>query len=227
SERFDTEYPFDLALYQARHYYANIVMPYGSQVQKALEVLSKLEIDMIATSHGLIWTKHVPDLLENYTHWSNNDTDPEKAVIVYDTMWKSTAKIAGAIANAFENNGIKVMKYNLKYSRRSDIMADLLTARYICVGSPTINSTILPNVAGFLYYMKGMAPKKRIGMAFGSYGWGGQSIDIVHHLLGDEKECGFEMLEPIKTQYIPDAETLKNITKQTEENIKKHMEETK
>lgn len=225
SERFDTEYPFDLALYQARHYYANIVMPYGSQVQKALAVLSKLEIEMIATSHGLIWTKHVPDLIEHYAHWANNDTDPQKAVIVYDTMWKSTAKIACAIANAFENLGIKVRKYNLKNSNRSDIMADILDAGYICVGSPTINSTILPNVAGFLYYMKGMAPKKRIGMAFGSYGWGGQSIDIVHHLLGNEKECGFEMLEPVRTQYIPDEETLKNITKQTEENIKKHMEE--
>ena len=117
--------------------------------------------------------------------------------------------------------------FNLKESLRSDIMTEVLTARYICVGSPTINSTILPDVAGFLYYMKGLAPKKRIGLAFGSYGWGGQSIDAVNHMLGDAKECGFEMLEPIRVQYVPDAETLTNITQKIEQNLKKYMEETK
>ncbi|MBM4399168.1 MAG: FprA family A-type flavoprotein, partial [Candidatus Cloacimonetes bacterium] len=99
------------------------------------------------------------------------------------------------------------------------------TARYICVGSPTLNSSILPTVAAFIYYLKGLSPKDRIGLAFGSYGWGGQSIDILQNLLGDEKECGFAMMQPVKVQYIPDEETLTKITQQVEQNIKQYMEE--
>ncbi len=226
SERFDSDYPVDLALYEAKNYYANIVMPYGSQVQKALETVEKLDIEIIAPSHGVIWKDHIPEIISNYKLWANNDTDPNKAVIIYDTMWKSTQKMAYAIARAFENKGMQIRMFNLKNSLRSDIMTELLTARYICVGSPTINSTILPDVAGFLYYMKGLAPKKRIGLAFGSYGWGGQSIDLVNKLMGDEKECGLEMMEPVKAQYVPDEETLQKITKQIEENLKIYMEET-
>lgn len=92
------------------------------------------------------------------------------------------------------------------------------------MGSPTINSSILPTVAAFLYYLKGLSPKDRVGLAFGSYGWGGQSIPILHQLLGDPKECGFDMLDPIKVQYVPDAATLTNITKELEQKIKTKME---
>jgi flavorubredoxin len=225
AERYDADYSFDLALQAAKHYYANIVMPYGSQVQKALEAVGGLEITMIAPSHGLIWTKHIPEIIEHYKNWSNNDTDAYKAVVIYDTMWKSTRKLALAIAGAFENLGIRVQMFNLKHSLRADIMMEVLTSRYICVGSPTLNSSMLPDAAGFLYYLKGLSPRKRIGLAFGSYGWGGQSIDLVHNLLGNEKECGFTMLEPVKVQYVPDRETLQKITKQVEQNLKQYMEE--
>jgi flavorubredoxin len=226
SERLDADHPLELTLDAARNYYANIVLPYGSQVQKALEVVGTLDLKMIAPSHGLIWTQHIPKILEQYKKWANNDTDPNRAIIIYDTMWKSTQKMAYAIANAFESQGMEFQMFNLKESLRSDIMTYLLTARYICVGSPTINSTILPNVAGFLYYLKGLAPKQRIGLAFGSYGWGGQGTEIVQHLLGDEKECGFEMLKPIRAQYIPDQETLQSITTQVQENLKKCKEKS-
>lgn len=225
SERFVVDYPFNIVMEEARKYYANIVLPYSKQVQKVLEAAAPLEIEMIAPSHGLIWTKHIPEILAAYKEWAYNVADPKKALIIYDTMWKSTQKMAYAIAEAFENLGINFRMLNLQENHISDIMTQIITAKYICVGSPTLNSSILPTVAAFLYYLKGLSPKNRIALAFGSYGWGGQSIDIVHNLLGDPKECGFEMMEPIKVQYIPDEVTLKDITKQVEENIKKTMEE--
>jgi flavorubredoxin len=225
SQRLEEDYPFNIAMEEARKYYANIVLPYGKQVQKVLEAAASLDIEMICPSHGLVWTKHIPEIIAAYKDWAYNVADPDKALIIYDTMWKSTKQIAYAIANAFENLGIHIRIFNLQENHISDIMTQIITAKYICVGSPTLNSSILPTVAAFLYYLKGLSPKNRIGMAFGSYGWGGQSIDIVHHMLGDEKECGFEMIDPIRVQYIPDTETLKNITKQTEENIKKIKEE--
>jgi flavorubredoxin len=207
---------------EARKYYANIVLPYGKQVQKVLEAAGGLDIGMIAPSHGLIWDAHLKDILAAYHEWAFNVASSNKALIIYDTMWHSTQKMAYAIADAFENLGIHIRMYNLQENHISDIMTQIITAKYICVGSPTLNSSILPTTAGFLYYLKGLSPKNRVGLAFGSYGWGGQSIDIVHNMLGDPKECGFEMLDPIRVQYIPDEETLQNITKKVETDISKH-----
>jgi len=85
-----------------------------------------------------------------------------------------------------------------------------------------LNNGILPSIASFLTYFKGLAPKNRIGMAFGSYGWGGQSIGIVENIL--KEECKFDMLESIKIQYIPTPEQLKQVTEKVEKqlpNIKK------
>ncbi len=225
SERFEAEYPFNLVMEEARKYYANIVLPYSKQVQNVLKAAASLDIEMIAPSHGLIWTEHIPEILAAYHDWAYNIAKQDKALIIYDTMWKSTQKIAYAIADAFENMGIHIWMYNLQENHISDIMTQVINAKYICVGSPTLNSSILPTVAAFLYYLKGLSPKNRIGLAFGSYGWGGQSVEIVHNLLGDAKECGFEMMEPIRLQYIPDKETLNNVTKQVEDNLKKYMEE--
>jgi flavorubredoxin len=225
SERLVKDYPFNIVMEEACKYYANIVLPYSKQVQKVLEAAAPLDIEMICPSHGLVWTEHIPDIIKAYTDWAYNVADKHTALIIYDTMWHSTQKMAYAIAEAFENQGINIRMYNLQETHMSDIMTQVITAKYICVGSPTLNSSILPTVAGFLYYLKGLSPDNRIGLAFGSYGWGGQSVDIVNNLLGDAKECGFEMMQPIRTQYIPDEATLQQITKQTEQQIKPFMEE--
>ena len=212
SERFDAAYPFNILMEEAKKYYANIVLPYSSQVNKALESVSELEIEMIAPSHGIIWQNHIPEIVAEYKKWAANRTD-KKALIIYDSMWGSTVKIAYAIGNAFENKGIEKRMLNLRHNHISDIMTEVLTAGYICVGSPTLNNNMLPTVAAFLTYLKGLAPKNRTGLAFGSYGWGGQSIGQVEDIL---KSCGFEMLDQIRIQYIPDEEVLKAITGKVE-----------
>lgn len=217
SERFDDEYPANIIMEEARKYYANIVLPYGKQVQKVLEAAGELDFDTVCPSHGLIWRKHVAAIINEYHKWAKNEAE-DKAVIIYDTMWKSTEKIAGVIREAFETLDIPVQMANLQHNHISDIMTELITAKYICVGSPTLNNNILPTVASFLTYMKGLAPKERIGMAFGSYGWGGQSVGIVEDIL---KECGFTMMPSIKVQYIPSGEQLNEIGAQILEQLKK------
>ena len=224
NERLVEEYHLSIALEEAKKYYANIVLPYSRMVQKVLEAAAPLELEMIAPSHGLIWTEHTPQILAAYTDWANNVADPGRALVIWDTMWKSTQMMAQAIAQGFENRGIKARMLNLQTNHISDIMTDVMDAKYICVGSPTINSSILPTVAAFIYYLKGLSPKERIGLAFGSYGWGGQSVPILQQMLGDPKECGFTMLEPIKTLYIPDSKTLKGITQNIESQLLKLQE---
>ncbi|MFA6635627.1 MAG: FprA family A-type flavoprotein [Candidatus Omnitrophota bacterium] len=207
TERFDSEMEWDVIRSEAAKYYANIVMPYGAQVTKALDAVSKLDVDTIAPSHGIIWREHIGKIIELYREWSANITQ-KKAVIVYDTMWHSTEKIAGAVFRAFDESGIKAIPMNLASNHISDIITEILTARYICVGSSTLNNGLLPQAAAFLTYMKGLAPKNRKALAFGSYGWGGQSIDQIDEVL---KSCGFETFEKIKIQWVPSGEELADI----------------
>ncbi len=215
SERFDDEYPIEIILDEAAKYYANIVLPYGEQVKQEFAAAAGLDIQTIAPSHGLIWRKHIPDIFKHYQRWVSNSTD-KKALIIYDSMWNSTEKMAYAIQNAFESKGYATRLFNLHLSHISDIMTEVLTAEYVCVGSPTLNNNMLPTVASFLTYLKGLAPKGRKGLAFGSYGWGGQSIGQVDEIL-----CGLKwtMLEPVKYNYVPDQQSLSEITKTIESQL--------
>ncbi len=207
-ERFDDEIEQWLVMEEAKKYYANIVLSYGKQVCKALEAVSDYELELIAPAHGIIWRSYCSEITAGYHRWANNRTS-EKAIIVYDTMWNSTRIIAETIYRAFEEEGVKVTMANLATNHISDIMTELVDAKYICVGSPTLNNNMLPTVAAFLTYLKGLAPKERVGLAFGSYGWGGQSIDLVEDTL---RRCRFDLpVEKIKVNYIPDEKELDEI----------------
>ncbi len=215
SERFDDEYHIDAIVREAKKYYVNIVLPYSRQVQKALAAMADLDIEIIAPAHGMIWRSNVPVILEEYKKWAANQTE-EVALIIYDTMWNSTEMMAYAIEQGFEDRGIRTKMLNIQYNHISDIMTEVMTARYICVGSPTLNSSMLPAVGGFLTYFKGLAPKNRVGLAFGSYGWNGQSVRMIEDVL---KSCGFEMLTSISHRFIPDDETLHSIAEQVKREI--------
>ncbi|MDD5069459.1 MAG: FprA family A-type flavoprotein [Candidatus Omnitrophica bacterium] len=215
-ERFDDELGLAIAKEEAAKYYANIVLPYANQVNKALTELSGLSLKLICPSHGLIWRENIELIIDCYKAWAANKT-VNKAVIVYDTMWHSTEKIAQTINQAFVDLGINSRLMNLQFSHISDIMAEILDARYVCVGSPTLNNQILPTVGAFLTYLKGLAPKNRIGLAFGSYGWGGQSISQIEEIL---KESAFETLDKIKVNYVPHALELIEIKEKLIKNLK-------
>ncbi len=226
SERFAKDLPIGIVLEEAKKYYANIVLPYSKQVQKVLDAAKTLKIKMICPSHGVIWTEeNIHLIIDAYKQWAYNISDQHYGLVIYDTMWKSTQIMAIAIHETFEKLGIRSKLLNLQANHVSDIMTDIIDARFIAVGSPTLNSSILPTVAAFVYYLKGLSPKDRIGLAFGSYGWGGQSIPILQQLLGDEKECCFEMLEPVKVQYIPTKEDLEAIKTKLEQQLKPKLEE--
>ena len=208
-ERLDTECDLPEAYIQARKYYANIVQPYGMQTGKALNALAGLEISAICPSHGIIWTKHIPEIMALYKSWVANEFD-DTAIVVYDTMWHSTEAMAHAIESAFLACGMKPRLYNLHYCHNSDIIADAMTAKYIAVGSPTLNNNIMPSVASFLTYFKGLTGNKKKFIAFGSYGWGGQSPDQVYEMLAASK-CE-ALLPAIKIAYKPSKEQLDKIS---------------
>lgn len=211
SKHFDTEVELDIVMQEAKKYYANILMPYGTQAAKALEIVKTLDMDMIAPSHGIIWTEHIQEILDKYAYFASADAE-ETALVVYDSMWHSTEAMASAVLEGFAKKGVTAKLYDLKENHISDIMTEVLKAKYIAVGSPTLNNTMLPTVAAFLCYMRGLAPKSKKAFAFGSYGWGGQSIPQVNEQL-KEMKCEI-ILEPIKLAYVPTTAQLNEITEQ-------------
>ena len=204
SERFDDECPPDIIMEEAKKYYANIVLPYGKAVQKELEAVSALDIKIIAPSHGVIWRSNLDKIIPLYQIWSKNETS-KKAVIIYDTMWHSTEIMANALMEVFEEKGFNTSMRNLQFNHISDIMSELIDAEYICVGSPTLNSTMMPSIAGFLTYMSGLAPKNRKAISFGSYGWGGKTMDEINNFFN---KSGFEIIGSEKIKYIPSEKDL-------------------
>ena len=189
SKHFDDEVGLPEVLEQAKKYYANIVMPYSRHVVKALKVLGGVEFDMIAPSHGVIWRSHVPEILEAYARWSSLEPD-DYAIVVYDSMWHTTENMALQIVEAFIEEGVPARLFDLKANHISDIMTEVLSAKYIAVGSPTLNNSMMPTVAAFLCYLKGLSPKNRIGIPFGSYGWGQTGPKEVAESL---EKCGFSL----------------------------------
>jgi flavorubredoxin len=207
-KHFDDEVELPSVMYEVRNYYANILMPFGSQAKKALAILEGLDIELIAPSHGIIWRSHIKEVLEAYRFFANGETE-DTALVIYDTMWHSTEKMAFYIAEGFARKGVNVKYLDLKLNDLSDVMTELLTARYLAVGSPTLDNGVTPDMGAFLTYLKGLAPKGKKGFAFGSYGWSGQSTAIVNQGLID---AGVEIImEPVRINYLPSKAQLKEL----------------
>ena len=122
-ERTDAECDLPEAFIQARKYYANIVQPYGMQTRKALDACAGLPIQTICPSHGIVWTKHIPEILALYKAWAAGEQD-DTAIVVFDTMWHSTEAMAHAIEDGMLACGLKPRLYNLHHCNNSDIIAD-------------------------------------------------------------------------------------------------------
>jgi len=205
SSRFDDEVGLDVIMPQAAKYYANILMPFGDLIVWAVDKLGGLQIDTIAPSHGIIWRSHIKTIVGAYASWGKGESK-KKALVIYDTMWGSTEKMALALAEGIISEGIEAKLYNLTKSDQSDIIKEVLDARAILVGSPTLNNGMFPTIAGFLCYLKGLRPKGKLGAAFGSHGWAGGAVKLVEQEL---EQVGVEVLDSgLAFKFVPEAEEI-------------------
>jgi len=181
-------------------YYYNIVLPFSPQVLNALKALGGLDFDMIAPDHGLIHRgkRGVGRILDAYARLAAQKPR-KRALIVYDSMWHATEKMAYAV-------GVPSRVMSLKRNHHSQVMTELARCGAVLAGSPTHNNGILPAMAAMLTYMKGLRPKNRVGGAFGSYGWSGEGPKILHDWLAS---MDMDLPAPfVKTQWTPGREGL-------------------
>ena len=207
SERFADEIDDDILEYEAAKYFANILLPLSSLVTRLLEKVGKLNItiNILAPDHGPIWRKDVNRMPEFYSKWAAQKLT-RKAVVVYDTMWQSTAVMARAIGDGLSAGGASVKLMPLRACHRSDVATEILDAGALLVGSPTMNNNMFPTVADALTYLRGLKPRNLIGTAFGSYGWTGEAVGQIKDVLSAMK---VELVgEGIKVRYVPDDDAL-------------------
>jgi flavorubredoxin len=203
SERFNDEVSQSQLMDHAAKYYANILTCYSVLIQKLLASVLEmgLKIDMICPDHGLIWRDNPMQIVEAYDRWSRQ-VAVKKAVIIYDTMWHSTESMAKAVADGLVEEGVPVKLMDLTVNHRSDIMTEVLDAKAIVVGSPTLNNGMLPRMADLLHYLRGLRPMYKLGAAFGSYGWSGEAVKLMNAELEAMK---VNIVHPgVRMQYVPD-----------------------
>lgn len=211
SKIFVDEVGIDIVIREAKKYYANIVNPYGTSVKKVMEALKNIPLKMIAPSHGLIWrnTSDIQTIIKKYNDWANN-TPGDKILIVYNTMWHSTEKLAKqCYIKATEKFPAEM--FDLEIADISDVVAEIPDAKLVLFGSSILHNQILPQMAGLLTYLTGLKFKNRKAWTFGSYGWSNVPFEKFEK---DIKSAGFDLLSNgYYVQFVPDKNNLVEIQK--------------
>lgn len=209
SGRFDDEVDQEVLMEEAVTYYSNILTPFAPLIVKKIQevVAMQLPLDMIAPSHGIIWRKDPMKIVNAYMDWCTGKAEQKKVIIVFDTMWESTNKMARAIGDGIASQGIEVKLLKLRATTETDIVTEITTSKVVLVGSPTLNNGMFPTVGMFLTYITGLKPKGKKWGFFGSYGWGGGAV---RGMVRMAKEAGFEVMEPsLELKWVPTEEELK------------------
>lgn len=209
-ERYVDEVDHERIIAEAAKYYANIVLPYGQQVLKVLEAAATLEIESICTSHGLIWRKKedIELIVSLYKKWASYESE-DKVVIVYDTMWHSTEAMAKRMYDTISKEGIPVKLFNLQEDHISDVVAEVLSSKFFLFGTSILNNRMLPTMASLLMYLKGLKPKNRYALTFGSYGWATVGFKEFETSI---QEAGFDLIgEGRYVKFVPDVSDLDSL----------------
>lgn len=195
-------------LYQeAIKYYANILTPFSAVLRKKLEqVLSLgLPIDIIATSHGVIWRDNPMQIVNKYSAWAA-DYQENQITILYDTMWNGTGRLAEKIKEGIQSadSEVNVKTYNIAKTDINDLVTEVFKSKAVAVGSPTVGNSILHSVAGVIHFIKGLKMKNKKGSSFGCYGWSGEGVKVLNEMLAG---AGFTLIgDGLSCPWNPDAD---------------------
>lgn len=179
---------------EAMKYYANILNPFNNILKRKLEeiISMNLTIDIIATSHGVLWRDNPMQIVEKYQQWCN-DYQENQITVIYDTMWNGTKSVAEKIAEGIQivDRDAVVKLFNISKTDDNDLAMEVFKSKAIAVGSPTVSNSVLRSIVGFLHYMKELKFKNKKATAFGCYGWSGESPNVVAEML---ENAGFEVI---------------------------------
>ncbi|NYT13660.1 MAG: FprA family A-type flavoprotein [Candidatus Methanofastidiosa archaeon] len=201
----------------AKRYYAEIMMPFRAMIKKHLERIDRLDIDIIAPSHGPLYNK--PSfIIEAYKDWSG-DSVKNQVVIPYVSMHGSTKAMVDHLSQALSNKGIEVKLFNLEIADAGELLMSLVDAATIVVGASTMLVGPHPLAYYATYVVNAVRPKTKFVSIIGSYGWGGKTVEDLKNLITNIK---VELIEPVYIKGYPKEADFKSLDVLAEEIYKKH-----
>ena len=206
NKTFTDEIKQDILWQEVAKYYANILWPLGPMIEKSVNNLltMNLPIDFVAPSHGLVWKSNINKVIEKYLSWTKNEVK-NKVVVVYETMWGSTQIMAREIVRALTNNNIEVKMFDIAKTDFAEVAYEMLEAKAFVIGSSTHDNEMLAYIAGYMHFLKGMKPKNRIAVSFGSFGWAGGAVKEIATNLSS---FGIEVIDQISAKFKPNKEEI-------------------
>lgn len=178
----------------AKHYYAEIMMPFKSHIKKHMAKIQALEISLVAPSHGPVYAS--PQFIfDAYTDWIS-DQVRNLVVIPYVSMHGSTEKMVFYLVDALVEKGVSALPLNLSTTDLSRLTVALVDAATIVVASPVVNVGPHPLIVSALYWINSLKPKAKFLSIVGSYSWGSKMEIAVK-----------EMLSALKSEFLPSVIT--------------------
>jgi flavorubredoxin len=177
---YDDQVP-DMIQY-AQRYFGEIMMPYKSMGKRAIDKIKGLNIRVIAPSHGPIH-RNPERIMKVYEKWTAGETR-DKVIMVYVTMWGSTEKMIKQMEAVLQGRGIEVSVYNLSHADIGEIAKDLVDARGIVLGTPTVVGRMHPLAVYAAHLVSILRPPAKYGVVLTSYGWGKGALSHASEMLG-------------------------------------------
>lgn len=197
--RYDDEVA-DLAS-RAQMYFGEIMMPFRKAGERALGKLSSLPIELIAPSHGPLW-RHPERILSLYRKWTAGET-AAKVVVTYVSMWGATERLVRRAAEALLLEGVLVAVHDLSDLDVAALAGDLVDARGIVLGSPTVLGGLHPAALHAVHLLRALRPPLRYAAVLSPYGWGGGALRQVAEVLGP---TGIEIVGTVEVHGAPGPE---------------------
>jgi len=204
----------------AKRYYAEIMMPFRTSIEKHLEKIKGYQIDIIAPSHGPMYDK--PSfILEAYRSWV---FDPPRNIVVlpYISMHGSTQKMVEYLVGALADRGVTVKQFNLAVADIGKLAMALVDAATMVIGTPTVLVGPHPNVAYAAVLANALRPRLQFVSIIGSYGWGSRAVEQLKGMIPNLK---VEVLDPVISKGFPresDFKALHNLADIIAEKHKEH-----
>lgn len=208
-KRFDDEVCEKDWIYEAKKYYANIILPYSKIVTAFLGQVTKLGIkpSIICPDHGPIWRKDPSKIINLYAEFAAQK-NKNKVLVIYDTMWGSTEKMASSVTDGLIAAGVEVKQMSLHAAHRSDAATELLDSAGLVLGSPVLNQELYPSLGDLITYFKGLKKQNLVGAAFGSYGWSDGALNELETIM--KEKLNIEIAAPaVKSRFVPTEDKLK------------------
>ena len=164
---------------EMERYYACILGKFGAPVQAGLKKLAGVDIKTICSTHGPIWTQHIPQAIDTYKRLATGETQ-QGLVICYGSMYGNTERVAEAIAQGAAEAGMrKIIVHNLSVSDMSDVLADIFRYNTLAIGGPTYNGGLFPAVDDLMKRLAGRSVSKHKLALFGGFTWSSQAVKVM------------------------------------------------